>query len=71
MKRSIIIKFLAIVLCAAFLLVGASAALGVGMLASLGLYEKTVSEYREEEQLQRAYSLADTLISVYASRENY
>ena len=69
MKRSIIVKFLAILLCAAFLLVGASAALGVGMLASLGLYEKTVSEYREEEQLQRAYSLAHTLISVYASRE--
>jgi len=69
MKRSIIIKFLAIVLCAAFLLVGASAALGVGALASLGLYEKTVSEYREEEHLQRAYGLADTLISVYASRE--
>ena len=37
MKRSIIVKFLAILLCAAFLLVGAGAALGVGMLASLGL----------------------------------
>ena len=69
MKRSIIAKFLAIILCAAFLLVGASAALGVGVLASLGLYEKSVTEYREEEQLQRAYGLADTLIGIYASRD--
>ena len=68
MKRSIIVKFLAIVLCAAFLLVGAGAALGVGMLASLGLYEKSVSEYRQEVELQRAYDFADSLIAAYASR---
>ena len=68
MKRSIIVKFLAILLCAAFLLVGAGAALGVGMLASLGLYEKSVSEYRQEVELQRAYDFADSLIAAYASR---
>ena len=68
MKHSIVLKFLAIVLCAAFLLVAVGAALGIGVLASMGLYEKSVSEYRQEEQTQRAYSIADRLIAAYAAK---
>ena len=68
MKHSIVMKFLAILLCAAFLLVAVGAALGIGVLASMGLYEKSVSEYRQQEQIQRAYNIADTLTAAYASR---
>lgn len=68
MKHSIVLKFLAILLCAAFLLVAVGAALGIGVLAAMGLYEKSVSEYRQQEQIQRAYNIADTLTAAYASR---
>ena len=37
MKHSIVLKFLAILLCAAFLLVAGGAALGIGVLAAMGL----------------------------------
>ena len=69
MKHSIVVKFLAILLCAAFLLAAAASALGIGLLASMGLYEKTVEEYRAEEEQQRAYYIADILTAAYASRE--
>ena len=68
MKRSIIAKFLAIVLCAAFLLVGLSAALGVGMLASLGLYEKSVSEFCAEAQFQETDGFLEPLTLLWTYR---
>jgi len=68
MKHCIFFKFLAIMLCAAFLLAAVASALGIGLLASMGLYEKSVDEYRQQEQTQRAYNIAEILTAAYASR---
>ena len=69
MKHHIIIKFLAVFLCAASLL-GAVAS-GVGLLAmtELGLREQTLEEAREESLRSIANNLANELVLRYASRE--
>ncbi len=68
MKHHIIIKFLAIFLCAASLLGAAGGGLGAVLLTEMNLYgERTVEEIRGEQMELRAIHLADNIAKRYAS----
>ena len=69
MKHSIAVKFIAIALCAAALLTAAGSGLGIALLASHGLYDRTVQELRWEEMEDQAFSFAQQTAQNYASTQ--
>jgi len=69
LKHHIIIKFLAVFLCAASLLGAVASGLGIFAMTELGLREQTLEEAREESLRSIANDLANQLVLRYASRE--
>ncbi len=69
MKHHIIIKFLAVFLCAASLLGAVASGFGLLAMTELGLREQTLEEAREESLRSTANNLANELVLRYASRE--
>lgn len=67
MKYSFFVKFLAVLLCAAFLLGCVACGGGIGVLTSGGLYNRTVEEMLEENIRLDGAQLARQLASRYAS----
>ena len=69
MKHHIVIKFLAIFLCAASLLGAAASGLGLFAVSELGLREQTLTEAYADSVYTTAEGLANELAVRYASRE--
>ena len=69
MKHHIVIKFLAIFLCAASLLGVAASGLGLFAVSELGLREQTLAEAHADAVSVTAEGLANELAVRYASRE--
>ncbi len=69
MKNSIVVKFLAILLCAASLLGIVGGAAGALVLAEGDLYNKTVDEMLAEQFKENAAQFAEQTALSYASRE--
>ena len=67
MKYSLGLKFLAITLCALFLLGAIGSALGILLLADAGLYTRTIEDKRQEQYEQIAYELGYYHAQWYAS----
>ena len=69
MKYHVILKFLAIILCAAMLLTGAAGIVGIAVFASLDLYERSVDDVQLEYDMLTAESYAWGLVFRYTSTE--
>ena len=69
MKNSIVLKFIAIVLCAACLLGTVGGLAGVAVLSSGDLYNQTVDELIDERIRLDAMNFADSLALEFAGRE--
>ena len=67
MKNHIIIKFLAIFLCAVSLLGAVSGGLGIFVMTELGLYQRTVAEVYAERVGNYADTIAGEIAVRYAS----
>ncbi len=61
MKYSIVFKFLAILLCAACLLVSVAAGIGIFALAESDLYNRTVDQLRKDNQEYRIRFIAEDI----------
>ena len=68
MKNHIAIKCIAIVLCALFLLGAAGGVAGIIALSEMGLYNKTVDEYREQVIRDNARNYASEVALTYCSK---
>lgn len=69
MKYSIVFKFLAILLCAACLLVSVAAGIGIFALAESDLYNRTVDQLRMQQYEQGLYHTAEQIVELYV-KEN-
>ncbi len=69
MKYHIALKFLAIVLCACFLMAAVASAAAVIGIAAAGLYSSSVQELQEQDRYWRLEHLAAGLAQQYAARE--
>ena len=69
MKNSIVIKFLAVLLCAASLLGIIGGAAGALVLAEGDLYKKNVDEMLADQSKEDAARFAEQTALAYASRE--
>ncbi len=67
MKNHITIKFIAILLAALSLLTAVGSAVGIVVLTTAGLYDRTVAQMREEEMASVRRSFAVNLVHRYAS----
>ena len=68
MKYHIALKFLAILLCAACLLVSVAAGIGIIALVELDLYDQTVDQLRTENYEYRLRSVAEQIVQSYVMR---
>ena len=68
MKNHIVFKFIAIVLCALFLLGAAGGVAGILVLSEMDLYNKTVDEYREQVIRDNARNYASEVALTYCSK---
>ncbi len=68
MKHSIVIKFIAVALCAAFLMGAVGSGVGALCLTEMGLYEQTVDEVYTESRDALAEVFANQLAQNYASQ---
>ena len=69
MKNHIAVKFIAICLCAVFLMTGVISAVGIVMLASADLYNHNVTDAYEENFRNVREGFANSLVFRYASME--
>ena len=67
MKHHIAIKFLAVLLATLALSAAVASAVGIGILTTQGLYDRTVEEYRDERMEATRRDFAVNLIHRYAS----
>ncbi len=67
MKNSIVIKFIAIFLCAAALLGAVGSGLGIGALSARGLYDRSLEEVYDDRMEDLAISFANEAAIRYAS----
>ena len=69
MKYHIVFKFLAILLCAACLLVSVAAGIGIFALVESNLYNRTVDQLRMQQYEQSLYHTAEQIVELYV-KEN-
>jgi len=69
MKNHIIFKFLAILLCAAFLLGAVASGVGIFVMTEADLYQKTAEEAYRDTQEDYAQSYAGNVAAEYAAKE--
>ena len=69
MKNHIVFKFLAMILCAAFLLGAVGSGAGIILMTEMDLYNRTVDEAYEEQLESYALSYAMHVSEIYASQD--
>ena len=68
MKNHIVIKSIAIALCALFLLGAVGGITGIFCLSEMDLYNKSVDEYRSQQALDNARNYASYAAMSYSSK---